>query len=157
MKLAITLMILTLSSAAQMTNAALLGLDKEFAKATAKEHLDGWMKYMMDYSVIFGPQGYSQIVSGKDEIRAFYRSLFSMPDFEMTWTPMRAQLLPSGTTGYTTGTFHWVMPNATCKCVNEWRGTYLAVWEVEIPGRKWKLKALFPSAEGNMLGCGYGS
>jgi ketosteroid isomerase-like protein len=112
---------------------------------------------MMDYTVIFGPQGYSQIVSGKEQIRTFYQELFSMPDFKMNWTPMSAQLLPSRATGYTRGTFHWIMPNSRCKCVNDWHGTYLAVWEEENPGGKWKLKALFPSVDANSVGCGCGS
>ena len=158
MKIAIALFVLTLSSAtAQMTNAALLRLDREFSKATTTEHLDGWMKYMMDYSVIFGPQGYSQIVAGKEQIRTFYQELFSMPDFAMNWTPMSAQILASGSTGYTRGTFHWIMPNSRCKCENDWHGTYLAVWEEENPGGKWKLKALFPSVDAKSVGCGCGS
>jgi ketosteroid isomerase-like protein len=114
MKVTIAVLLFTVSAAAQMTNAALLKLDREFAQATASEHLDGWMKYMMDYTVIFGTQGESQIVSGKEEIRTYYRELFSRPDFKMNWTPMSAQLLPTGATGYTRGTFHWVMPNNRC-------------------------------------------
>jgi ketosteroid isomerase-like protein len=110
---------------------------------------------MTDYTVIFGPQGYSQIVGGKEEIRTLYRDLFSRPDFKMNWTPMSAHLLHSGETGYTTGTFHWVMPNTSCSCVNDWHGTYLAVWDKEGFQRgKWKLKALFPSAEGKSVSCG---
>src|SRR6185312_5929428 len=158
MKVTIAVLLFTISAGAQMTNAALLKLDREFAKATANEHLDGWMRYMMDYTVIFGTQGESQIVGGKEEIRTYYRDLFSRPDFKMNWTPISAQLLPTGATGYTTGTFHWVMPNSTCNCVNDWHGTYLAAWEKEgLPGGKWKLKALFPSADANSMSCGCGS
>jgi ketosteroid isomerase-like protein len=93
MKIAIAVLVLTVSSAAQMTNATLLALDRAFAKVTTTEHFDGWMKYMMDDTVIFGPQGYSQIVSGKEQIRIFYQELFSMPDFKMNWTPMSAYVL----------------------------------------------------------------
>ena len=144
MKITIVALLLTISAAAQMTNAALLKLDREFAQVTASEHLDGWMRYMTDSTVIFGPEGYSQIAGGKDAIAAYYRDLFSRPDFRLSWKPMSAQLLPTGTTGYTTGTFHWVMPNNQCRCVNDWHGTYLAVWE-SYAGGKWRLKALFPS------------
>lgn len=157
MKIAIAVLVVTVSSAAQMTNATLLALDRAFARVTTTDHFDGWMKYMTDHTVIFGPQGYSQIASGKEQIRTFYQELFSMPDFKMNWTPMSAQILPSGATGYTRGTFHWIMPNSKCKCVNDWHGSYLAVWEEENPVGKWKLKALFPSVDANSVSCGCGS
>jgi len=158
MRVAIAVLLFAISSAAQMTNAALLKLDREFAQATAKEHFDGWMRYMMDYTVIFGPQGDSHIADGKEEIRKHYHDRFSMPHFKMNWTPMSAQVLPSGTTGYTKGTFHWVIPQNPCTCEDNWHGTYLAVWE-EDPGAggKWKLKALFPSLDATSTGCGCGS
>jgi len=158
MKAMIAVLLFTIPAVAQMKEPDLLKLDREFAQATASEHLDGWMRYMMDYTVIFGPQGYSQIVSGKEEIRAYYRDLFSTQEFKVEWTPVSAHLLPSGATGYTTGTFHWVMPNKSCKCVSDWHGTYLAVWEKEqSTGVQWKIKALFPSADPNSLSCGCGS
>lgn len=76
MKVTIAVLLFTISAGAQMTNAALLKLDREFAKATANEHLDGWMRYMMDYTVIFGTQGESQIVGGKEEIRTIIATYF---------------------------------------------------------------------------------
>jgi len=57
MKIAIAVLVLTVSSAAQMTNATLLALDRAFAKVTTTEHFDGWMKYMMDDTVIFWTTG----------------------------------------------------------------------------------------------------
>ena len=157
MKATLAVFLLTVSSAAQMTNASLLKLDREFAQATKKEHLDGWMNYMMDSTVIFAPQHYSGNLDGKEAIRSRYRDLFTMPNFKMDWIPMSAQLL-STATGYTKGTFRWVIPNSPCKCANDWHGTYLAVWEEEnCAGGKWKLKALLPSLDPTSLSCGCGS
>jgi ketosteroid isomerase-like protein len=158
MKATLAVFLLTVSSAAQMTNAGLLKLDREFAQATTKEHLNGWMNYMMDSTVIFAPQHYSGNLDGKEAIRSRYRDLFTMSDFKMDWTPMSAQILPSTATGYTKGTFHWVIPNSPCKCVNDWHGTYLAVWEEENSAAgKWKHKALLPSLDATSLSCGCGS
>jgi ketosteroid isomerase-like protein len=150
-------LLFSVSATAQMTQTALLKLDREFARVTAEKRLDGWMRYMMDSTVIFGPPHTAQRIVGSEEIRDYYRDMFAMPDFKMSWTPRTARLLPSGQTGYTRGTFHWVSPNYKCHCVNDWRGTYLAVWEQESPRDEWKLKALFPSVEEGSSGCGCGS
>lgn len=158
MKAVMVLLMFCVSATAQMTQAGLLKLDREFAKATSEKRLDGWMRYMMDSTVVFGPPHSAQRIVGREEIRNYYRDMFGMPDFNMSWTPSTAQLLPSGQTGYTMGTFHWVSPNYKCRCVNDWHGTYLAVWEEEqCPGGQWKLKALFPSPEEGSSGCGCGS
>jgi ketosteroid isomerase-like protein len=149
------LFLLTLSAAAQMTSDALLKFDKQFAQATDRERLEGWMKYMMEPTVIFGTQHTDQRIVGKEEIRGYYRDLFSIPDFRMTWMPTTARILASGMTGYTEGTFHWVIPNTQCKCVNDWRGTYVAIWEEEDhAGGNWKLKALSPSVDDSSRSCG---
>ncbi len=158
MKVILSLLLASVSAFGQMTQAALLKLDREFAQATSEKRLDGWMSFMMDSTVVFGPPHSSQRIVGSEEIKTYYRDMFAVPDFKMSWTPRVAQVLPSRQTGYTKGTFHWVMPNAKCHCVNDWHGTYLAVWEEEeCPKGKWKLKALFPSAEEDSLGCGCGS
>jgi len=151
-------LLFSVSAAAQMTEAALLKLDLGFARATSEKRLDGWMRYMMDPTVIFGPPHSAQRIVGKEEIRSYYREMFAMPDFNMSWTPETAEVLSSGRIGYTKGTFHWVSPNYRCHCVNDWRGTYLAVWEEEqCPQGEWKLKALFPSLEEGSVSCGCGS
>jgi ketosteroid isomerase-like protein len=158
MRTVMAIFLLTLSAAAQMTTAALLKLDKDFAQATEGERLEGWMKYMMEPTVIFGVQHTDQRIAGKQEIRAYYHDLFAMSDFQMSWVPTKARLLPSRMTGYTVGTFHWVIPNSQCKCVNDWHGTYVAIWEEEArAGGNWKLKALFPSTDRASVGCGCGS
>ena len=155
MKAMTAILLFSVSAIAQMTPAALLKLDREFAQATSEKRLDGWMSYMMQTTVIFGPPNSLSRLVGKDEIQRFYSDAFAVPDFSMRWTPKRAQLLPSGNTGYTMGTFQWVSKEGKCHCRNDLHGTYLAVWERE-PGSnpgQWKLKALFPSAEKGSVGC----
>jgi ketosteroid isomerase-like protein len=156
MKTVLAVLLFSISAVAQMTEPALLQLDRDFAHATSEKRLDGWMKYMMETTVIFGPPNSLTRVVGKEEIERQYREMFAMPDFTMRWTPKTAQLLPSGNTGYTTGTFQWLSTDGTCHCRNDLHGTYLAVWEKEpCPGLgPWKLKALFPSAEEGSVGCG---
>jgi ketosteroid isomerase-like protein len=157
MRVLLVFLLLTVSVRAQMTTAALLKMDRDFQRATSEKGLDGWMSYMMDSTVIFGPPTSAQRIVGREEIQDYYRTFFEMSDFRMSWIPKSASILRSGNTGYTRGTFHWILPNRGCNCVNDWKGTYLAVWELDsrISG-KWKLKALFPSVDGG-TGCGCGS
>ena len=157
MKPVLVLLMLAISATAQMSKSGLLKLDDEFAKATSEKLLDRCVSFMMDSTVLFGPPYYSELIVGREEIRNYYRKMFSSPGFKMNATPRVAEVLPSGQTGYTRGTFHWVIPNDKCHCINDWHGTYLAVWEEESPKGKWKLKALFPSTEDGSLGCGCGS
>jgi hypothetical protein len=55
MKALLVLLMFSISATAQMNEAGLLKLDREFAKATSEKRLDGWMRYMMDSTVVFGP------------------------------------------------------------------------------------------------------
>ncbi len=157
MKAVLIILLLSHITAAQMTSAALLKLDRDFARATSEKQLDTWMNYMMDSTVIFGPSNSSGHFVGKEEIRSYYKDLFAMPDFSMSLKPESAEILPSGQTGYTKGSFQWTIPDHKCRCTNELRGTYLAVWEKEPcpqPNGPWKLKALFPAPEdGSVCGC----
>ena len=157
MKAILVLLVLSDIAVAQMTPAALLKLDGDFARVTSAKQLDTWMNYMMDSTVIFGPSNSTGHFVGKEEIRRYYRDLFAMPDFSMTLKPESAEILPSGQTGYTKGSFQWTVPDPKCHCINELRGTYLAVWEKEPcpqPNGPWKLKALFPAPEdGSACGC----
>jgi ketosteroid isomerase-like protein len=158
MKVVLLILLLSHFAAAQMTEATLLQLDRDFALATSEKRLDRWMNFMMDSTVIFGPSGSTGHLVGKEEIRSYYGSLFAMSDFSISLKPESAEILPSGRTGYTKGTFQWTIPDHKCQCVNELRGTYLAVWERDpsCPPRNgpWKLKALFPAPEdGSICGC----
>jgi ketosteroid isomerase-like protein len=152
MKAVLFFLLLSHTAAAQMTRAALLQLDRDFAYATSERQLDRWMNYMMDSTVIFRPSSTGHFV-GKEEIRSYYGDLFAMPDFSMSFRPESAEILPSGGMGYTKGKFQWTIPDHGCQCVNELRGTYLAVWERDPSSNAWKLKALFPDPEGGS-GCG---
>jgi ketosteroid isomerase-like protein len=151
MKVVLFILLLSHFAAAQMTGAALLQLDRDFALAASEKRLDRWMNFMMDSTVIFGSTGSTGHFVGKEEIRNYYGSLFAMPDFSISLKSQSAEILPSGRTGYTKGTFQWRLPDHKCRCVNEERGTYLAVWERDPscppPNGPWKLKALFPAPE----------
>lgn len=53
MKAVMVLLMFCVSATAQMTQAGLLKLDREFAKATSEKRLDGSMRYMMDSTFVF--------------------------------------------------------------------------------------------------------
>jgi hypothetical protein len=68
MKAVFVIVSFSISVAAQMTNADLLKLDRDFAQETSKKRLDGWMNYIMQSTVIFGPPNSTQRVARKEEI-----------------------------------------------------------------------------------------
>ena len=103
MKVVLLILLLAHLAAAQMTEAALLQLDRDFALATSEKRLDRWMNFMMDSTVIFGPSGSTGHFVGKEEIRSYYGSLFAMSDFSISLKPESTEILPSGRTGYTKG------------------------------------------------------
>jgi len=85
MKTVLALLLFSISAVAQMTEADLLQLDRDFAQATSEKRLDGWMKYMMEPTVIFGPPNSTWRLLGMEEIRSYYKEMFAMPDFTMRW------------------------------------------------------------------------
>ena len=113
----------------------LLDADRSFYRETAKRRLDGWMDYMADDAVLFS----AKPVVGKDAIRAFYEPAFADPDFSLSWQLTRAEMFPSGDTGYSTGRYELHAKDAKGDKVVR-HGSYLTVWKKQQDG-SWKVVA----------------
>lgn len=113
----------------------LLAADHAFSQDTAKRRLDGWMAFMADDAVLFSVKP----IVGKDAIRAFYQPAFADADFSLSWQPSRAEMFPSGDTGYTTGRYELHAKDAKGNKVVR-HGSYLTVWKKQ-PDGSWKVIA----------------
>jgi len=129
----------------------LLRLDRAFARATLDHGLDGWMSHLSD-TVVVSLSEPMEPIGGWRNVHKHFSTLFAIPGFTMRWRPGEAHVFSSGKTGYSAGTYQFVIPNPLCKCVNDERGTYVIVWRRSETG-EWKVKAFVPSVESG-TGCG---
>ena len=134
--LALIAVFAALSASAQKPEQALMKADRDFQQATAAHRLDGWMSYMADNAVLFN---LSPAVSGKAAIADFYRASFANPDFQLTWSPSRAEMFPSGDMGYTSGRYELRVKDAKGNPVMR-KGSYVTVWKKQADGN-WKVMA----------------
>ncbi len=136
----------TVASAQTATNPAseevLLAADRAFAQETAQRRLEGWMAYMAADAVLFS----AKPVVGAEAIRAFYQPAFANPDFSLSWQPTRAEMFPSGDTGYTTGRYELHTKDKQGNKIVR-RGSYLTVWRKQADG-SWKVIADGGAADG---------
>lgn len=135
--LCVLLLVLTsLSAVAEKPEGVLLKADRDFQKATAEHRLDGWMSYMADNAVLFN---INPAVVGKKAIADFYRPSFESPDFQLTWSPSRGEMFPSGDMGYTSGRYEMRLKSPQGSLIVR-KGTYLTVWKKQGDG-SWKVIA----------------
>jgi ketosteroid isomerase-like protein len=121
----------TPTSSAATAEAAIRGADEAWVRAIAAKSLDQAVTF---YDAEIATAGSAMPPArGLAEIRAMWTKLFSSPGFSLTWKTDKVVVTPSGTIGYSTGT--WRMGNES--------GPYLAVWRKQRDGG-WKV--LFDSA-----------
>jgi len=107
--------------------------DRDFNKATQEKRAEGWLSYFsLDEAAIPDPP-----TIGKQAITERYQKLFGNPDFKLTWDPIKAEVFPSGNTGYTTGKYVARFKNKEGKQM-ESTGRYITVWRKQDDG-SWKV------------------
>jgi len=112
----------------------LLKTDKEWAQAAGTKDLERIVSYWTDDAVILSPG--EAPVEGKDAIRKWVGGSLEMPDFAVTWTPVRVEVSESGDLGYTIGdnAFTIPLPDGGTTQV---KGRYVTVWRKGADG-KWR-------------------
>ncbi|HWR36863.1 MAG TPA: DUF4440 domain-containing protein [Clostridia bacterium] len=122
-------LILTCLALAQSgPEAVLFQADRNFNKATQEKHIDGWMEFMADNVVL----DRERPVSGKDAVRAALAPQWSDPNFKLTWEPIRGELFPDSTMGYTSG--RWTRETVRDGQPAKLEGNYLTVWRKQADG-----------------------
>ena len=116
---------------------SLLEADRDFARATASERLEGWVRFFAENGAMF-PAG-RPVVRGHEAIRAFMGPAFETEGFLLQWEPLEANVSAGGDLGYTHGTFESRSLGADGD-VTVTTGKYLTVWRKQGDG-SWKVEA----------------
>ena len=101
--------------------------ERAFAKTMADRNHTGFVSYLSDEAVFFGPQGATR---GKAAVAAAWKPFFDRPDAPFSWDPDTAEVLDSGTLGLTSGP----VKDPHGKRV----GTFNSVWRKDASGA-WKI------------------
>lgn len=131
-----TLLLLLAAVAAfgQKPEDTLLKADCDFSHDVQTKRLDGFMPWIAPGIVTFGGSS----LKGLDEVRKSWKETFEDANFQLSWEPVKAEMFPSGTMGYTAGRFTIRGKGKTGP--TETKGTYLTVWQKQKDG-SWKVLA----------------
>jgi ketosteroid isomerase-like protein len=121
-------------SPAETATAALLQLDRDFAKTGATKNLDGFMSYIAE-DVRFYSAGVMR--TGKLGFREGWAKGFADPGWSITWAPLYAEAGQSADLGYTTGSFEIHDKSADSTTVVR-KGSYVTIWRKQ-PDGAWKV------------------
>ena len=101
--------------------------ERAFAKTMSDHNHAGFVSYLSDETVFFGPQG---AMRGKAAVAAAWKPFFDRPEAPFSWDPDTAEVLDSGTLGLTSGP----VKDPQGKRV----GTFNSVWRRDASGA-WKI------------------
>ena len=125
----------TLSFAADRDTSVLMQADRDFAKATATKHLDGWMAFMAPNAVLLR----AEPLVGLEQISAGMAKDFNAPGFQLTWEPTKSEFVGNGPVGYTIGRYEARFTGDDGK-QHTAHGTYMTTWRQQHDG-SWKVVA----------------
>lgn len=125
------------ADAESLLQAELQQTDREFARRVRETRLEGWVEAFAEEGMVLPAIG--PVARGPNEIRELYAPLFADPDFEITWSPVGAEVASSGDFGYTFGDWQTSLPagGAGGQAKNE-GGKYVTIWRREEDGR-WRV------------------
>lgn len=109
----------------------LMELDREFAAATQKEGIDGWVKYFAEDGVMAPSKG--DVIRGKEAIRNAMSASFGTLGYSLMWEPEYAEASEDGSLGYTYGTYlRTSLDEDGNKILGS--GRYNSIWKKQIDG-----------------------
>ena len=109
--------------------------DRDFAKATAAKHLEGWMSFMAPNAVLLR----AEPLVGLEVISAGMAKDFNTPGFQLTWEPTKAEFVGNGPVGYTIGRYEAKFTGDDGK-PHTAHGSYMTTWQKQHDG-SWKVVA----------------
>lgn len=113
---------------------AVADADRAFCQATREKGLDGWVEWFADNAVL--PQ-FEPPAIGKQGIRQAYTGMFALKGLDFQWWPDKAEILPQGDMGYTSG--HYARSWTDAKGTKQTRtGNYITVWQKQKDG-SWRV------------------
>jgi len=124
-------------TAGAATREELMQADRNFCKTVAERGVDGWVDSFAEDGKMF-PIG-RDVIEGKKAIRELMTARFAQPGFLLRWTPLGAEIAPSGDFGYTYGKSESRFLGKDGKTMTT-EGRYITVWKKDISG-VWKVTA----------------
>jgi len=109
-------------------------LDAEWSRAAGAKDLDKTASYYSDDALVLPPN--LPAIQGKQQARAMWQGMFSVPGFGGGWKVSRVEVAGSGDLGYVTGTYELSETDEGGKPTTD-KGKYLEVWKKQADGG-WK-------------------
>src|SRR5689334_15819530 len=115
------------------TEASLMQADRDFADATHRSGIDGWMSFYARDAIRIRYR--ANMVKGYDAVRAFDLPNVSDTTYTLNWEPTDAYVFSGGSIGSTTGRY-WAVSRRPESVGKELaRGRYVTMWRRE--GNRW--------------------
>ena len=136
------LIVMSLSAACQTAatdtraadEATLRNLDAEWSKAAGAKDLEKTASYYTDDAIVLPPN--MPVIQGKQQARAMWQGMFSVPGFGGGWKATKVEVARSGDLGYVTGAFELSETDASGRPIVD-KGTYLEIWKKQ-PDGQWR-------------------
>ncbi len=107
--------------------------DRDFADATHRNGIDGWMSFYARDAIRIRYR--ANMVKGYDAVRAFDLPNISDTTYTLNWEPTDAYVFSGGTIGSTTGRYWAVSRKVETSGKELSRGRYVTMWRRE--GNRW--------------------
>ncbi|HEX5832474.1 MAG TPA: DUF4440 domain-containing protein [Pyrinomonadaceae bacterium] len=141
----VLLIVMSLSAACQTAatdtraadEATLRNLDAEWSKAAGAKDLEKTASYYTDDAIVLPPN--MPVIQGKQQARAMWQGMFSVPGFGGGWKATKVEVARSGDLGYVTGAYELSETDASGRPIVD-KGKYLEIWKKQ-PDGSWKCVA----------------
>ena len=124
----------TIADTRSADETTLKNLDAEWSKAAGAKDLDKTASYYSDDALVLPPN--MPAIQGKQQARAMWQGMFSVPGFGGGWKVSKVEVAHSGDLGYVTGSYELSETDESGKPATD-KGKYLEVWKKQADG-SWK-------------------
>jgi len=115
--------------------ALLVKAETEFCLDVAKRGVEGWVDWFAEN----GSELQDKPVTGKAAVREAMKGFLGTPGLVFYWYATRAEIFPSGDTGFTSGRYQIESTDKEGKPTTQ-NGTYITIWKKQKDGL-WKVFA----------------
>ncbi len=125
--------------------APLVKAETEFCLDVAKRGVEGWVDWFAEN----GSELQDKPVTGKAAVREAIKGFLETPGLVFYWYATKAEIFPSGDTGFTSGRYHFDFIGKDGKQSIE-DGAYITIWKKQKDG-SWKVFADTGAPDGKLV------